>query len=262
MMRRLLLVLIATACIAQAVIAAERQIQNISLFRADSNEVAKLVKPLLSKDSIVMPYRENLVLKVTDEEFEAVKALVSKLDSPPHQLMITVRTPGSKTLAGRAIGVDGVVTSDGQGQGSVVISTGSSQSKRRGEQTVRATEGMPAYISVGREVPVKTDMFDEYGRYRTNTDYKTAERGFYASARIQGNQVVLDIYQTDDSVRHDGESFDRRKVDTQVSGKVGEWLTVSSTSREGSGRTSGFNVRRYSTVDTVYEVQVKVDVLE
>ncbi|WP_211825143.1 hypothetical protein [Kistimonas asteriae] len=262
MMRRLLFVLIATVCLAQSVVAAERQIQSISLFRADSNEVARLVKPLLSKDSIVMPYRNELVLNVTDEEFETVKALVSKLDSPPHQLMITVRTPGRKTMAGRTVGVDGVISSEGHGQGSVVISTGSSQSARRGEQTVRATEGLPAYISVGREVPVKTGMFDEDGRYRTKTDYKTAERGFYVSARVQGDRVVLDIHHADDSVRHDGESFDRRAVDTEVAGKVGEWITISSTTREGSGRTSGFNVRRYSTVDSVYEVLVKVDVVE
>lgn len=261
MIRRLLFVVIVTVCLVQPAVAAERQIRSINLFRTDSNEVARLIKPLLSKDSIVLPYRDNLLLKVTDEEFETVKVLVGKLDTPPHQLRITVRIPGRQAMAANAIGVGGVINNEGY-ESSVVISSGSSQSVGRGEQMVRATEGLPAYISVGREVPVRTKIFDEDGHYHAKTDYKATERGFYVRARIQGDRVVLDIYHVDDGVRPGDESFDRRKVDTQVAGNVGEWLSIASTTMDGGGQMSGLSVRRYSTMDSGYEVLVKVDVLD
>lgn len=254
-----MLVLFTISCLAHASVAVERKFQSVSLFRADAKEVAKLIKQLVSEDSSVVPYRDVIVFSVTDDEFEIIEALVKKLDVPPHQLMITVRTPKRKTQAGRS-GVNGVISSERQS--SVVVSVGSSQSAPRGEQLVRVTEGVPAYISAGREVPVRTDIFDDNNHYRSRTDYKRVERGFYVSARVQEDQVVLDIYHADDSIRRDGESFDRQRVDTQVSGNVGEWLTIASTSREEINKTRSFNVQRYSTVDSVYEVLVKVDVLE
>lgn len=257
MMRLLLLVLLTIGCLAQAV---ERHVKSIHLFRADTKEVIKLIKPLLSKDTIVLPYENYIVLSVTDDEFNSITSLVNKLDIPPYQLMISVRAVGHKSNE-RSTGIDGVISSEGQIQRSVVMSVGSSQSTHHSEQTIRVREASPAYISVGRETPVKKEMFDDNGRYRTKFKYKLSERGFYATAKINGDQVMLNIHYADDKVGRDGASFDHKTVDTQITGKVGEWLTISRTSQKVSGPRIGFNVRQYSTADSVYEVLVKVDVL-
>lgn len=258
MMRLLLLVLLTIGCLVQA---AERHVKSVNLFRADAKEVAKLIKPLLSKDAVVVPYSNYIVLSVTDDEFERITALVNKLDIPPYQLMISVRTQGHKSR-GRSTGLDGVIGSEGQIQRRIIISAGSSKSAHHGEQTISVREASPAYISAGRAVPVKKKIFDDNGRYRTKFKYRLAEQGFYVMAKIHGDQVALDIHYADDRVGRDGASFDRRTVDTQITGKVGEWLTISRSSREVSGQRIGFNMRQYSTVDSVYDVLVKVDVLD
>lgn len=97
----------------------------------------------------------------------------------------------------------------------------------RAEQQVRTVEGSPAFIYTGesRQYPIRnTDGNIE----STAVD---ANKGFYVTARLAGDRVLLDIYVTDDAFdqttrKTSQATMSTRRLSTTLSGQVGEWISL------------------------------------
>ena len=190
-------------------------------------------------------------MNVSPSEQKTIEELLQQIDKASQQLLISVRTSKHSDTTSDGISVNGtfdngrVQIGDSTQPGRVVIRSNSASVNQNGQQSVRATEGMPAYIAVGISKPVTTYRTDSYGNRQTVTEYKAADQGFYVTARLVGERVHLKINQTDDL--HENQSINTRHVSTTVSGELGEWITIGGTETDTSGSGSGLVIRSSSS---------------
>ncbi len=133
--------------------------------------------------------------------------------------------------------------------GRVVIRSDRVSGSQSGHQSVRATEGLPAYIAVGASVPVTTTRTDSSGNKERTTEYRAADQGFYVTVRVIDDRVTLSIRQTDDRHRGNVSHSYTRHLTTSVTGALGQWITVGSTSTNSQKTNKGL-VARSSDVNT------------
>ena len=70
--------------------------------------------------------------------------------------------------------------------------------------------------------------------------YQDVSRGFYAVPRLNGERVTLELSQQSDSVAAQGRgNINTQRLSTTLSGRLGEWIEVGGTGRQGSAYQSG-----------------------
>lgn len=199
-----------------------------------SNELLPVAKSFLGPDGTVSAYNNQLIVNAEPRKIEELRALLSQLDTAPKRLLISVDTSDSASRS-----------SNGVNQ-SRVISYGTA-SREGGVQQVQASEGAPALIQVGQSVPVTTTRTDNYGYAQSNTEYRNVTQGFYVTASVTGDIVHLDISTNRDRVSQERpDTFKVQSTDSQVSGRLGEWITLAGVSDQSVADRQG-NTQQYST---------------
>ncbi|MGH7463010.1 MAG: hypothetical protein ACREMA_18545, partial [Longimicrobiales bacterium] len=121
----------------------------------------------------------------------------------------------------------------GTGPDSVQARIDARQSNRTGgnTQTVQVIEGNAAYIRIGTSIPVRSRQTTVgpggVTRQTDTVEYRDVDTGFYAQPRVNGGQVTIQIAARRDSVsdgRHGALQIQR--VESVVSGRLGEWIEV------------------------------------
>ena len=205
--------------------AQQRHLRTYTLQHALAEQVAPALTPQLSPGSSVTPYRQQLILNVTDDEYQRLRPLLEQLDTAPRSLLISVRKQGQVRGDRERYGVQGrigdgavqIQSGDGRQQRTqIVIDRDSTQSTQNGTQQVRAVEGMAAFISSGSTVALHGS--DD------GHEYVPVASGFYATARVIGDEVIVDIDQRDD--RMQGHDIATQGLRTQVRGNLGAWIPL------------------------------------
>lgn len=84
----------------------KRDIHNISIHYADVNHIAKIIDDSFPSVNVSFDDRLNLLfLKATDEDFQDVKKLITKLDKPVNQVMIEARIVKLNTTFSKDLGI-------------------------------------------------------------------------------------------------------------------------------------------------------------
>ncbi|PBP88722.1 secretin [Pseudomonas syringae] len=212
-----------------------------------SADLLPVAKSFLGDEGTVSAYGNQLIVNAESRKIEELRALISQLDTAPKRLLISVDTSDSATRSS---------------SGSRGMQDGTA-SREGGVQQVQTSEGTPALIQVGQSVPLTSSSTDAYGYSRSDTEYRNVTQGFYVTASVTGDTVHLSI-----STNHDRMSQERpdaikvQSTDSQVSGRLGEWITLASNSNESVADQSGL-AQRYSTQgrdDMI--LRVKVETLE
>jgi len=266
-MRRLCAIT-ALLVIALNVYAQDRHLHTYAMRHAVPEQVLPALIPQLSAGSSANAFQNQLILNVTDSEYRNVLTLLDQLDVAARSLLISIRNAGSANSNNSEYGVDGRI-----GNGNIQVQTGqridsfrndqrteirasnnNQYSNRNGSQQVRAIEGMPAFISAGSAVPMTTRS-SVYGSTR---ELVPVETGFYATARVIGNDVIIDVDQRDDRVQ--GRQINTQGVQTQVRGRVGEWIPLGaiagSESRNDRSLTGAGNSYQTSTTNIAIKVEL------
>jgi len=96
------------------------------------------------------------------------------------------------------------------------------------EQKIRAVEGYPAFLYTGQSIKIPSqDADDDY--YTVEAD---ALQGFYVTARLAGERVILTIstsndhFDESDRQQNDGLVISTQHLSTTVSGRIGEWIDL------------------------------------
>ncbi|MET0378182.1 MAG: hypothetical protein ABW049_04245, partial [Spongiibacteraceae bacterium] len=216
--------------IASSAGAADRQLHTYSMRRAVPEQVLPALLPLLSDGSSAQAFQNQLILNVTAAEYRNVMELLQQLDVATRSLLISVRKNSTLQNSESQYGIDGRI-----GSGNVQVRSGDTRSSRTeiygsnntrssqrdGSQQVRAVEGMPAFISAGTTQAVTTRSAPYGTPHNTTRELVPVETGFYATARVIDNDVIIDIDQRDDRVQ--GRTIQTQGIQTQVRGRVGEW---------------------------------------
>lgn len=268
MIRYALIYLIAISLLATlpsaSVFAQERHLRTYTLQRALAEQVAPILSAQLSPGSSVTPYRQQLILNVTDAEFQNLQALLAQLDTAPRSLLISVRKQSQQFDTDERYGVQGrlgdgavqVQSGDGgyqRNQTRVSVNQSNAHSHRDGSQQVRAVEGMEAFISAGNTVSMRSGRYGE-------RELVPVESGFYATARIVDDEVIVDIDQRDDRVQ--GSGVATQNLQTQLRGRIGEWIPLGGFNAAQAGSERTLTSYGNSSASGAADLAIKVDLLD
>ncbi|MFT3929514.1 MAG: hypothetical protein QM709_04360 [Spongiibacteraceae bacterium] len=247
--------------------AQERHLRTYTLKHTLAEQITPMLSAYLSAGSSITPYRQQLILNVTDAEYRQLQTLLDQFDTAPRSLMISVRKQSQQSNDDERYGVQGrigdgaVQVQSGNGyhrsESRVIVNRGSAQSSRDGSQQVRAVEGMAAFINTGNIVSMRSG---NYGQ----RELVPVDSGFYATARIVGDEVIVDLDQRDDRVQdrtQGGVGIATQNLQTQVRGNLGEWIPVGGVSASQSGNERSITNYGNNASSSMSDIAIKVEII-
>ncbi len=215
-----------------------------------SDELLPVAQSFLGKDGKVSAYNNQLIVNAEPGKIEELRALITQLDTAPKRLLISVDTSDNAAR-------------NTQGNNPTRIISYGTASRDGGVQQVQTTEGTPALIQIGQSVPLTTTQSDSYGYAQSNTEYRNVTQGFYVTASVTGDTVHLSISTNRDRVSQERpDVINVQSTDSQVTGRLGEWLTLAGSSSQSVADQQGL-ANRYSTQGRDdMTLRVKVETLD
>ena len=220
--------------------------QVITLKNRTSADLLPVAQQFIGKDGNVSVYGNQLIVEAPSEKIQSLEALLRQLDKPARRLLITVDTSDNNL--------------PDTNSSTRVYSTAS---RDGGVQQIQATEGVPALIQTGQSIPQTSTQTDAYGRLSAQTAYRNVTKGFYITASVTGETVHLAISTNRDRMSQEQpDVVNVQSTDTQVSGPLGQWITVAGISGQNLAGQQG-QTRTYSTQSRDdMTLRVKVDALD
>lgn len=271
------LILAAMLALALAAQAQQTVLEVIQLNYRNADQVIPMLQPLLAPGGTISGMQNRIIVRTTPQNLAELRKVLDLVDAMPRKLLISVRQQsaaggmGSESEVSGSVGNDRArVTVPGTGSnqgGNVVIRRGDDKVRGRvsqsqsassdsGVQTLQVLEGNEAYIQVGQSVPVRSQS----AQGSETVQYRDAGTGFYVRPRVSGNQVTLAISTRRDSVADPNTgAINVQRVDTVVSGRLGEWIELGGIEQESVQRDNGTVYRRSVTGRDDRRVFLKVD---
>lgn len=267
---RLLLFLV--LCLSATYACAQRELTTIAVHYTEAQQMAAVIRPYLSDGSSVSVFQNQLVLNATAEELAKTRALLQQLDVMGKQLLVSLRTDGVGSDSRRGVDVQGTLQSGNtvitnqpgrmstETRTTVRVQNHSGTSAGNGNQSVRVTEGMPAFIGTGMTAPVQSVSVGPDGRRYYQQDYVNAVSGFYATTWVNDGVVRISIDQSNDRVQ--GRQIATQGLRSEVSGALGEWLPIGAINNAATQQDQGLGSRGQSRLTSSTQLFIKVDSLE
>jgi type II secretory pathway component GspD/PulD (secretin) len=172
-----------------------------------ASEVLPIVQSMLSpQGTVTVSARVNsLIIVDSQESIQRVRAYLDQFDKPLEQVRIHVRFYENRAVADRSVSARGRISGDnlsaaigGKKKDGVDLSI---EDRRRRESNyseffVLATNGSPAFIRAGQEIPYRGKWPDYTRRYAPNADttvFQTVETGFEVTPTVAGENVHMRI---------------------------------------------------------------------
>jgi hypothetical protein len=266
------IVLFFLLCFSTSLAFAQRHLTTLPIGYAKSEQLVAVIKPYLSEGSSVSVYQNQLILNATAEELEKTRELLKRLDTAPRQLLVSVKTESTGSESNRGVDIDTVIKSgnvvitNGQGvrgnesRTTVRIQDRSGSGIDNGNQSVRVTEGMPAYIGTGMTAPAQTYSVGPEGRRYYQQDYVNAIAGFYATTWVNDELVRVSIDQSNNKLQ--GQTVATQQLQSEVSGRLGEWIPMGALNNAASQQSSGISSIVQSSQTRATMLYIKVEALE
>jgi len=238
-----------------------------------AEEMLPMAHSVLGDAGRVNAYGDQLIVNAPAAHIEELRDLLKQLDTPPRRLLISIDSSDSSTGERRGYRVDGSL-----GTGNVEIQAGRGQVHGENRirilnrstdghggalQQIQATEGYPALIQSGQSVPLRDTQVGPYGQVYRETRYRDVTRGIYATARISGDIVHVTLSSNNDRLDPSRPGvIDVQTLDTQVSGRLGEWIEIGNLSESRHGETSGLLRQRSESTVEERAMRLRVEILE
>lgn len=237
-----------------------------------ADELLPLLQSVLGDTGRVSAYRNQLVVSAEPEQLDELRELLQQLDTPPRRLLISVdsqqgshsRQDGYRVDGSLSAGNVEIIAGRGEhhGQDRLRIFRRSSGSNDGSLQQVQATEGYPAQIMAGQNLPITYRGRDAYGYPRHYQEYREVSRGFEVIASVQGEQVVLSIRSQQDRLGRQPGVIDTQYADTRLSGRLGEWIELGGIEESRTLEHSEILSRQTGTQHQGQTLRIKVELLE
>jgi type II secretory pathway component GspD/PulD (secretin) len=243
--------------------AQQQVLEVIELRYRSAADVIPVLQPLLAPGATITGMQNKLVVRTTPENLAELRTVLETVDGLPKRLVISVRQEESALRSGTDLEVQGRI---GTGPDEV---RGRAQSTRsdhagRATQTVQVLEGNAAFIRLGASVPVRSrqSTIGPGGVVReTETlQYRDVDTGFYAQPRVHADRVTIQLATRRDAVADDRHGIVRiQRVESVVSGRLGEWIEVGGVLQDEDRKESGAVYYRSRTDAERRRIFVKVD---
>jgi len=266
---------LALLLVALAAVAGARELQLIELRYRLAEEILPVVQPLLEPGGVLTGADGVLFVNTSPANFEQIRQAVELLDRRPRQLMITVgqgtvtrdeRTDlrGTGTVGSGEMQV-GVNARPGDDSGVAVgVRSGSQRADLQNTSSVRTLEDTETYIAVGQLAPLTTTQVVPGSRRPqeyTSTQYREVSTGFYATVRLRGETVTLEVSPRQQRLRDAAPEpvIETAGLVSTVSGPLGAWIPLGAVQETGAGNTTGLLVWGRRTAESRYSAWVKVE---
>jgi hypothetical protein len=250
--------------LATSAMADDTRIELIELQGRTAEELIPLLQPVVKPEGALSGKGYRLIVRATPAQHREIRRLLEELDHAPQRLLITVhmgelsqRDQQAAQLHIEREGEHGGISlgtadsgnnrglaieqQDPQGNASVRWHSTRSLEQADDRLQVQALEGEPAFIAVGSVQPYPG--YVEFWRGprgasggAVGMDYLQARTGFYAVARLRGDQVVVQASPQKQSFSsHAAGAIEGQSMHTTVAGPLGAWLRLGGT---GGGSTT------------------------
>jgi type II secretory pathway component HofQ len=235
-----------------------------------ADELLPILRPLVEPGGVLTGTDDVLFLRASPDNVAQIRAAVASLDRPPRQLLITVgqgtvrevdaaRAEGEVTIGGDDVHV-GINRPPGTDSGAQLrVRARRQEADLHNVSSVRATEGIETWIGTGVSVPLTETRVRQDGIVQQSTSYRDVSTGFYATARLSGDRVVLDVSSRQQRYRPGSGVVDTQGATTTVTATLGEWFELGAVEQSAAASTGGLLIwgRRDATSD--HSVWVKVE---
>lgn len=241
-------------------VAAQTRLEMISLQHRPASDLVPVIAPVLADGSVVQGDGFTLILRARPAEIAQVKEILARLDRAPRNLLITVRQ-AQRSQYSTQRGDAGADVDDRHADVYVRGYSTRGVGNAQAQQSVRALEGRPAFLSVGLLVPVERRSYGPDGSVYGSVEHIPVTTGFEAIANLQGDRVVVHLRPHASALSpRGGGIIETQRSSTSVSGSVGEWLPVAGLSHGGSHQRRGWVFSTRTNDEQDVNIEVKVDI--
>lgn len=251
-------------------------LEQIPLQYRMAEELLPILQPLVPAGSVVTGTGNVLFVRADAATLRQVRDAVASLDRAPRQLLITVGQATGAQGSGTSVRGSGTIGSGDvqvgvnrppatNAGGQVVVRSGTARDDIRNISSVRALEGYETYVSLGQSHPVTSTTVTGGAHYppvvSQSTEFRDVQTGFYATPRVSGDRVTLEI--SPRQQRSTGSGRDAPvttgSITTTVAGRLGEWLQIGGSTDSSGGSDRGLGTWGTRAELTQYSAWVKVD---
>ncbi|MFO1406236.1 MAG: hypothetical protein U1F08_01750 [Steroidobacteraceae bacterium] len=264
---------VALLALAGATRLAAQAMQVIELRHVTASQALPVLEPLLDPGDAITGVDDKLFVRAGPAALERVQAALAVIDRQPRELVITVAQ--GTLLAGEVAGVRGSATvsagdasvginrpPSGDTSAQVVVLASGRQVRLDNQSSVRAVEGMEAWISTGRSVPYTTTWRESGpgGTVQRSTTYQGVDSGFYALARVNGDVVTLEISARQQSLAPGrGGEVRTAGANSVVRARLGEWVQLGASRTAGGASDAGLLTWGQYGAASEYSAWLRVD---
>ena len=267
--------LLALVALAGSAAATAQELEVIELRYRLAEDVIPVVQPLVSPGGVITGTDRMLFVRTSPANLEQIRQAVAMLDRRPRQVSITVgQGTATGTQATEVRGAASVGSGDARvsvnvppaaGTGVAVgVRSRSEQADLSNVSTVRALEGTETWIAVGQVVPLPAAQVVPGPRGvhgHPYVEYRDVSTGFYATVRLGGDLVTLEISPRQQRLQSTGRgpAVATAGSASTVSGRLGEWIPLGAVSEAGAGGSSGLLLWGRRSSESQYSAWVRVD---
>lgn len=244
----------------------------IELRNRDAGEVIPTLRPFIKPGDVLSGDGYQLFIRTDPQTLADIRQFIAALDKTPAQLLISVRNAGELDSMQTSANIRGAIEHNGN---RVIINDGrdnrldirAGQNETTGTQRqipqIRATEGRPALIYAGISVPVSTMQRERQGNRvieRTSTEYRNVTSGFYVTAKLNDDEVILTVEPQIQS-RGEAGAINTYALATMIRGRLGEWLPLGGIAESENSRSTYIGGVNKTRTQHHNETMIKVEKL-
>lgn len=255
----------------------------ITLNHRLAEELLPIAETVLGQQGRATPYGNQLIVNAPTAVIDELRHTLAQLDRPARQLLISVDTLENRSRQEQGYRVDGSISVGGvdieanrgeiQGRDKVRIINSQTHQDDSGIQQVQTTEGYPALIQMGQQVPLRSQGVDAHGRPYHSTHYRTVSQGFYATATLVGDRVQIELSSQRDRLnqkytQQSGRSnrnnpvIEVQSTETRISGRLGEWIAVGAIDQHNNAQRTGFLDQYQTQGNEQLSLRIKVEIID
>ncbi len=185
--------------------AAEQTFEIIPLRSQTVDRVLPVLLPLVEPGGTLTGANDQLFLRASRQNREDIKRALAAIDRPARRLVIQVSHNREVEGASRGGALRGEVVLGSDNRANLQARAWDNQGRRNEgtSQMVQTVEGGQTFIQVGRSLPIpmRSVAIGPGGALVSDTVvFHDIGRGFFASPRLNGDRVTIDISQQADSI--------------------------------------------------------------
>lgn len=248
----------------------------VGALRAESLETVTLrhrladqVLPVLQAtfpQARIHAFHGTLIIAAPDEQnLGQIKTLLQQLDTPLHNLIVTVEQRSLSLDAQAGVTAQGRVSinnSEVDIAGRLKVQDQQSQRKNTSVQTLRILDGAAGFIQLGQQRFIPQLSFvhrPNYSITHFGGQWQSAGTGFYVAPRRLGETAVILQLMPNQQRFISGGRIQGQAVFSEVQGQLGEWLPVGETRQQQTSTEQDLLSMTSGRREQGYSVWVKVD---